>query len=139
MISVQEARQLILQNSNHSKPASLSLAEANGYILSADVFALNDAPPFDQSAMDGYAFSFKDWDGQSALAIAGAIPAGCFSTDQLQPSTAIRIFTAPFKSPIGDFTIGGTIAFLAQHESYDIGQAAYLKKYFTKEAMSYSS
>lgn len=45
---------------------------------------------------------------------------------------------APFKSPIGDPTIGGTIAFLAQHESYDIGQVAFLKKYFTKEAMSYN-
>ncbi len=44
---------------------------------------------------------------------------------------------APFKSPIGDFTIGGTIIFLAQHESYDIGQMGYLKKYFTKEAMKY--
>ena len=45
---------------------------------------------------------------------------------------------SPLKSPIGDFTIGGTIAFLAQHESYDIGQIAFLKKYFTKEAMSYN-
>ena len=45
---------------------------------------------------------------------------------------------APFKNPIGDNSIAGTIAFLAQHESYDIGQAAFLKKYFTKEAMSYS-
>ncbi len=44
---------------------------------------------------------------------------------------------SPFKSPIGDPTIGGTIAFLAQHESYDIGQMAFLKKYLTKEAMSY--
>lgn len=45
---------------------------------------------------------------------------------------------APIKNPIGDFTIGGTIAFLAQHESYDIGQLALLKKYLTAEAMSYS-
>ena len=44
---------------------------------------------------------------------------------------------APFKNPIGDFSIGGTIAFLAQHESYDIGQMALLKKYFTNEAMKY--
>ena len=55
MISVQEARQLILQHGTHSKTALLPLAEANGCILSADVFALNDAPPFDQSAMNGYA------------------------------------------------------------------------------------
>jgi DinB superfamily len=45
---------------------------------------------------------------------------------------------SPLKSPIGDFTFGGTVAFLAQHESYDIGQIAFLKKYFTKEAMSYN-
>lgn len=45
---------------------------------------------------------------------------------------------SPLKSPIGDFTNGGTLAFLAQHESYDVGQLAFLKKYFTKEAMSYS-
>ncbi|HMK25711.1 MAG TPA: DinB family protein [Chitinophagaceae bacterium] len=43
----------------------------------------------------------------------------------------------PFKSPSGDFSFGGTIAFMAQHESYDIGQIGLLKKYFTKEAMSY--
>ena len=45
---------------------------------------------------------------------------------------------APFKSPIGDPTMGGTIVFLAQHESYDVGQVAFLKKFLTKEAMSYS-
>ena len=45
---------------------------------------------------------------------------------------------APFKNPSGDSSMGGTIAFLAQHESYDIGQMALLKKYLTKEAMSYS-
>jgi uncharacterized damage-inducible protein DinB len=45
---------------------------------------------------------------------------------------------APFKNPTGDSSIGGTIAFLAQHESYDIGQMGLLKKFLTKEAMSYN-
>ena len=45
---------------------------------------------------------------------------------------------APIKNPSGDSTNGGTIAFLAQHESYDIGQLGLLKKFFTKEAMSYN-
>ena len=44
---------------------------------------------------------------------------------------------SPLKSPIGDFTNGGTLAFLVQHESYDIGQMAFLKKYFTELAMKY--
>lgn len=45
---------------------------------------------------------------------------------------------SPIKNPSGDFTNGGTLAFLAQHESYTIGQMSFLKKYFTKEAMSYN-
>jgi len=44
---------------------------------------------------------------------------------------------SPWKSPIGDNSNAGTLAFLAQHESYDIGQIAFLKKYFTKEPMKY--
>jgi hypothetical protein len=44
---------------------------------------------------------------------------------------------SPLKSPIGDFTNGGTFAFLAQHEGYDIGQMGFLKKYHTAEAMKY--
>jgi len=45
---------------------------------------------------------------------------------------------APIKNPTGNFTNGGTIAFLTQHESYDIGQLAFLKKYYTSEAMKYN-
>jgi hypothetical protein len=43
----------------------------------------------------------------------------------------------PFKSPIGDNSFTGAIAFLTEHESYDIGQLGLLKKLHTKEAMSY--
>jgi DinB superfamily len=45
---------------------------------------------------------------------------------------------APIKNPIGDFTNWGTVTFFAQHESYDIGQLGLLKKFLTKEAMSYN-
>jgi hypothetical protein len=45
---------------------------------------------------------------------------------------------SPLKSPIGDFTNAGTLAFLAQHESYDIGQMAFLKKFHSMEAMKYN-
>ncbi|WP_274476550.1 DinB family protein [Mangrovimonas aestuarii] len=44
---------------------------------------------------------------------------------------------APIPNPIGDNSNLGTLAFLVQHESYDIGQLGFLKKYFTKEAMAY--
>ena len=43
----------------------------------------------------------------------------------------------PLRSPIGDPSNAGTVAFFAQHESYDIGQIGFLKKYFTKDGMKY--
>lgn len=43
----------------------------------------------------------------------------------------------PVKNPTGDFSFGGFIAFFASHESYDIGQIAFLKKYYTGSAMKY--
>lgn len=104
MISVQEARQLIHQHSGHAKPALVSLAESNGCILATDVFALADTPPFDQSAMDGYAFAFDGWDGKTELTITGEIFAGGFSAETLKPLEAIRIFTgAPL--PAGADTV----------------------------------
>jgi len=41
------------------------------------------------------------------------------------------------KFPVADATILGALAFFAQHESYQIGQIAFLKKFLTREAMSY--
>jgi uncharacterized damage-inducible protein DinB len=59
--------------------------------------------------------------------------------EALQSATEEQLIAdSPIKSPIGDFTNGGTLAFLAQHESYDVGQLAFLKKFHTKEAMSYN-
>jgi hypothetical protein len=70
----------------------------------------------------------KEWDRASALL-----------KDALESITEEHLASdAPFKNPSGDVTMGGTIAFLAQHESYDIGQLGLLKKYLTKEAMSYN-
>ena len=44
---------------------------------------------------------------------------------------------SPKKFPVADATVFGAVAFFAQHESYQIGQTAFLKKFLTKEAMSY--
>ncbi|MEP6615066.1 MAG: DinB family protein [Ginsengibacter sp.] len=84
--------------------------------------------PFDPSdTYPSMAAIKSEWEKASALleeAIAGITEEGVSNTG--------------FKNPTGDSTVGGTIAFLAQHESYDIGQLGLLKKYFTSEAMSYS-
>lgn len=50
--------------------------------------------------------------------------------EQLKAECAIQ-------TPIGDTTNGGTLAFVEQHETYCLGQLAFLKKYHTNEAMKY--
>ena len=61
--------------------------------MSDDVVSPIDTPPFHQSAVDGYAFSFKDWDGKSKLEVAGEVQAGNVFTAEIKPRQAIRIFT----------------------------------------------
>ena len=95
--------------------------------------ATNPYPEFDKGYVEGMVLRpleeiKEEWKKASALLREGL---ATVSEEHLAGDT-------PWKSPIGDFTNGGTLAFLAQHESYDIGQIGFLKKYLTKEAMSYS-
>jgi molybdopterin molybdotransferase len=61
-------------------------------VLADDVFTTIDTPPFDNSAVDGYAFSFADWDGNSALKVIGEIQAGSTHAE-IGKGEAVRIFT----------------------------------------------
>ena len=99
--------------------------------------------PVDKNPFEGLFDNFKPFDPAYNYPTLAAIKAEWQkATDLLKEALATvteehLASECPLKSPIGDFTFGGTIAFLTQHESYDIGQIAYLKKYFTKEAMKY--
>ena len=93
MISVSEARKLIDENCKGGRSEVLRLIDALDRALSDDVVSPIDTPPFHQSAVDGYAFSFKDWDGKSKLEVAGEVQAGNVFTAEIKPRQAIRIFT----------------------------------------------
>jgi molybdopterin molybdotransferase len=74
------------------------LAEAAGHVLAADVPAARALPPFDNSAMDGYAVRAADIAGATTatpvwLLVAQDIPAGRGDTPSLAPGTAHRIMT----------------------------------------------
>ena len=68
---------------------------ARGRIVAADVTAPVDLPPFDNSAVDGYAVRHADLraDGDTSLAISGRLTAGGRGNIVLEPGKAIRIFT----------------------------------------------
>lgn len=104
MIGVHEAKKIILDHCTASTIEELPLDKAGCHILAAPVYSTIDSPPFDQSAMDGYAFSFDQWDKRSALFVAGEVQAGNYVTIPLKPNQAIRIFTgAPL--PAGTDTV----------------------------------
>jgi len=93
MISVTEAKQIIDTNSSALTPVKSALGAATGKILAEDVYATMDIPPFPQSSMDGYAFSFEGWRQYRKLKIIGEVAAGCSEEFILQPGNAVRIFT----------------------------------------------
>ena len=67
MVSVSEAKKLIKENCLIEIIKEISLIQAVGFVIAEKMYAPFDTPHFNQSAMDGYAFSFEDWDKTSEL------------------------------------------------------------------------
>jgi molybdopterin molybdotransferase len=84
---------------------TIPLVAAPGRILAADITAPVDLPPFDNSAVDGYAVRHADLnaEGETDLAVVGRVLAGGRAA-AIQPGQAVRIFTgAPM--PAGADTV----------------------------------
>jgi len=73
----------------------VALRAALGCITAADVMAPIDLPPFDNSAVDGYAVRHADLGNKTdtKLAVGGRLAAGRQPNIALKPGSAIRIFT----------------------------------------------
>lgn len=85
------------------KVREVSLVESLGKHLSVDLFAVYDAPLFDNSAMDGYAVCDPD-ENLTEFKIVGRIAAGDLAEVVLNAGEAVRIFTgAP--TPKGATTV----------------------------------
>ncbi|HSL78207.1 MAG TPA: gephyrin-like molybdotransferase Glp [Pseudolabrys sp.] len=68
---------------------------ARGRVVADDVKAPVNLPPFDNSAVDGYAVRHADLrpDGDTTLLVAGRLTAGAKESLSLRPGEVIRIFT----------------------------------------------
>jgi molybdopterin molybdotransferase len=93
MISVDEALQLILKNTECRKPSKQKISDAHLAVLAEDVKSPIDSPPFSQSSMDGYAIRFDDIKGKNIFSTQGVNMAGRDTGLILQKGAAIRIFT----------------------------------------------
>ena len=82
----------------------LPLREAVGRVVAADIVAPLHLPPFDNSAVDGYAVRPEDLDGERErrLVVIDRVAAGHAGTRQLKPGEAVRIFTGAPMPPGAD-------------------------------------
>ena len=71
----------------------VSIFEANNRILAHDLVATLDVPPWDNSAMDGYAVNVEDLSGSNELEVQGIITAGMEADTPLQKGKAFKIMT----------------------------------------------
>lgn len=95
MISVTEAKQ-ILQITNIDLPhINLPLKDAFNYFTSEDILSPINLPPFDQSAMDGYAVRVDNVPDAVTISLVlhQEIQAGDAPIISMKNNTAIRIFT----------------------------------------------
>jgi len=81
---------------------AVALAEAGGRVLRADVAATRDQPPFDASAMDGYAVPAGEVRPGAVFRVVATARAGQAAGGRLGPGEAARIFTgAPVPAGAG--------------------------------------
>lgn len=130
MVHIEEAQQIILRHIAPLPMEELPLLQGIGRVAGEDVYAPWDIPGADNSAMDGYAFSFAAVRGNSLL-VSGNIPAGKERIPPVAAGEAVRIMTgAPLPRgcdtvvPIENVeTIGDTIRILG-----DIRPGAHIRK-----------
>ena len=105
MISVEAALETILKEINPLGLESVGIASALGRVIGEDISARGSNPPWDNSAMDGYALRAADAKGASPdvpvkLTVLYDLPAGSVPQGPVGPGQAVRIMTgAPV--PIG--------------------------------------
>lgn len=99
MISVDEALEIILQSVKPSKKIEeVAIVGSRERILSEDVYSGVNLPPFDNSAMDGYALKAMATKGASAdcpviLKVIDNLPAGYTTDKEILHLQTVRIMT----------------------------------------------
>jgi molybdopterin molybdotransferase len=106
MLRVEEALDQILRAASPLAAATVPLAIAAGCVLAEDITADIDLPPFDNSAVDGYAVRAADTAGAPVvLRETGDVAAGQSPSGAVLPGTACRIMTGAPMPPGADAVV----------------------------------
>jgi len=96
LIAVDEARRRVLAEVELLPAGPVALADALERVLAEDMTSAIDVPPFDSSAMDGFAVRAAD---PGVLRILGESRAGHPAGVHVEPGTAVRISTGAVVPP----------------------------------------
>ena len=123
MISVQEAKSLILSTIPVLYAEQKPLAEAVGYVLAEDLLAPLALPPFRQSSMDGYAVHHADiTQAATTLPVVAESRAGTEVPLVLERGTSVHILTG---APVPD----GATAVVMREKVNRVGDNATIQLY----------
>lgn len=93
MIPVSEARARLFDLVAPLTSEAVPLAEADGRVLTQDIVASRDQPPFAASSMDGYAIKADEAERDAMFRVIGEAAAGHAFPGEVGAGEAVRIFT----------------------------------------------
>ena len=105
MLTVEEARKRMLDTVSVSATEKRGILDCLGHVLAENIHAEEHIPPFNNSAMDGFAVIAEDVRGASeetpvSLAVIESIAAGYAPTQRIERGQASRIMTGAMM-PVG--------------------------------------
>lgn len=93
-LKISEAQRVILESVVTLDAESVLLEQSSGRVLAEDILASRDLPPYDVSAMDGFAVQSRDLaTAPATLEIIGDIKAGDMPSATVQSGQCVRIMT----------------------------------------------
>ncbi|MDQ2965201.1 MAG: molybdopterin molybdenumtransferase MoeA, partial [Chloroflexota bacterium] len=111
LLSVEEARDRVLAAIQGPLPSeSVAVGAGLWRVLAEAVIAATSLPPWDNSAMDGYAIRSADTadaseDSPSSLRVVGEVRAGAAPDAVVEAGTAVRIATGALMPPGADAVV----------------------------------
>jgi molybdopterin molybdotransferase len=91
---LEDAQSFVIGACDPLPPIDVEFDQSDGLVLAADVVSTEQVPPFDNTAVDGYAVRAADTENApNELPVVDEVAAGASSDHVLQPGESIRIMT----------------------------------------------
>jgi molybdopterin molybdotransferase len=105
LLSVEDARGQMLDGLEALPSQDVVLDDALGRVVAADVASLTTLPPWDNSAMDGFAVRSADLQDGVSLRVTAEVAAGAIARVRVESGTAVRILTGAPLPPGADAVV----------------------------------